>query len=258
MLSADVFRIPEQMRGDLVLERLAALALIGAAYRNQDRLPPALKADVRRAAGWTVRREDLLADTGAPRAMTDWIVAATMSEVQPDKLRRIETWLLDATPVAGRPSVALLIDFVPVSVGPSASPFAPGETIRGEVVFYPSAAPLRGQLATRAPAGDQVPWPALPRGLGAALDAYEAALARQPWIERWPLAASELTVERFAPQQLALASDDGVALPIERQQTDDLLPLLGLGPVSALCIWDGRFARLLAADTAVGRWYEAS
>ncbi len=60
MLSADVFRVPEQMRGDLVLERLGALTLIAAAYRNQERLPPALRADVRRAVGWTVKREELL------------------------------------------------------------------------------------------------------------------------------------------------------------------------------------------------------
>jgi hypothetical protein len=55
MLSADAFRVPEQMRGDLVFERLAALALICSAYRNQERLPPALKADVRRTTGWAVK-----------------------------------------------------------------------------------------------------------------------------------------------------------------------------------------------------------
>ena len=44
MLGTDVYRVPEQMRADLVLEQLAALTLICSAYRNQDRLPPALKA----------------------------------------------------------------------------------------------------------------------------------------------------------------------------------------------------------------------
>jgi hypothetical protein len=256
MLSAEVFRVPEQMRGDLVLERLTALVLIGAAYRNQERLPPALKADARRAAGWTVKREDLLADAEAPRVSTDWIVAATQSEVQPDKLRRLETWLLNAAPTPDGPNVALLIDFVPVSVGPSASPYTAGETLKGEVVFYPSATPLRGQLATREAASANIAWPVLPQGLEAAFCAYQTALARQPWLERWPLAASQLAVERVAPQQLVLAGENMLALPIERTQTDDLLPLVGIGPISALCTWDGRFARLLAADTAIGRWHE--
>ena len=256
MLTADVFRVPEQMRADLVLERLAVLTLICAAYRNQERLPPALKADVRRATGWTVKREELLADAEAPRVSTDWIVAATLSEVQPDKLRRLETWLLNAVPARDTLTVALLMDFVPVSVGPSAPAFTPGEVLKGEVVFYPSATLLRGQLATREAASVNTAWPMLSKGLHTALCAYETALARQPWLERWPLAASQLTVERVAPQQLVLAGDNALALPIERSQTDNLLPLLGIGPISALCIWDGRFARLLAAETAIGRWHE--
>jgi hypothetical protein len=154
------------------------------------------------------------------------------------------------------PNVALLIDFVPVSVGPSSSPFTAGETLKGEVVFYPSAAPLRGQLATREAASAGLAWPDLPRGLHAALGGYETALARQPWLERWPLAASQLRVERTAPEQLVLAAEDGIALPIERGQTDDLLPLVGAGAVSVLAAWDGRFARMLAADTSIGRWHE--
>jgi hypothetical protein len=260
MLSADVFRAPEQMRGELVLERLGALTLIAAAYRNQERLPPALRADVRRAVGWTVKREELLADTQAPRVRVDWLVAATISEVQPDKLRRLETWLLSTKPAPDAPSdapdVALLIDFVPVAVGPSASPFAAGEVLKGEVVFYPSAAPLRGQLATREAASADTAWPALPGGLQAAMNAYETALARLPWLEHWPLAASALRVERSAPRQLVLVGEDGIALPIERAQTDDLLPFVGAGAISALATWDGRCARMLAADTAIGRWHE--
>lgn len=123
-------------------------------------------------------------------------------------------------------------------------------------MFYPSAAPLRGQLATREAGSPDLAWPALPQGLHGALCIWETALARQPWLDRWPLAASHLTVERIAARQLALVSDDGLSLPIERSQSDELLPLLGVGPISALCTWDGRFARLLAAQTAIGRWHE--
>jgi hypothetical protein len=255
-LAADVFRVPEPMRGDLVLERLAALALISAAYRRQEKLPAPLIEDVRRATGWTARREDLIADASAPRATADWIVAATRSEVQPDKLRRLETWLLNAS--AARPRVALLIDFVPVSSGPSTSPFIAGEALAGEVVFYPSALPLRAQLARRTPLSSNPPWPSLPGGLAAALTEYESALARQPWLESWPLAARSLRVVELASGQLALADASGLTLALDRAQTDDLTPMLRLEPLSALWIWDGRFATLLAADTPVGRWHETS
>lgn len=99
-------------------------------------------------------------------------------------------------------------------------------------------------------------WPELPDSLEAALGEYEAALARQPWLERWPLAARRLTVERIGPHQLALAAENGLALPLDRSHSQDLRPLLGIGSISALIAWDGRFGRLLAADTAIGRWHE--
>jgi hypothetical protein len=255
-LAAEVYRAPEQMRGDLVFERLAALSLISSAYRNQDKLPPALKADVRRVTSWTLRREELLADPDAPRLAGDWIVAATRNEVQPDKLRRLETWLLHSAPAEAAPAVALLMDFVPVSGGPAASPFMTGETLAGEVVFYPSATPLRAQLATRSPARASIDWPALPEGLLAAMTTYETALGRQPWLELWPLGASGLTVERMAENQLALADATGRVLPLDRAQTDPLTAMLGLAPVSALFTWDGWFATLLAAETPIGLWYE--
>lgn len=255
-LAAEMFRVPEAMRGDFVLERLAALVLVCAAYRRQDRLSPALREDVRRAVGWTVRRDDLLADPDAPRATSRWIVAATRGEVQPDNLRRLETWLLDAAPAEGRPSVALLVDHVPVSAGASAPPFATGEVIAGELVYYPSAAPLRAQLAARLPGDAAAAWPGLPEGLGPGLAAYEAALASQPWIEAWPLTASGVALARLAPDRLAVTDGAGTVLPLAAAQTAALLPLLGLGPLAAVLVWDGRFATLLAADTPLGPWHE--
>jgi hypothetical protein len=233
------------------------LSLISSAYRHQTKLPPPLQADVRRATSWPLRREELLADPQAPRLAGDWIVVAIRSEVQPDKLRRLETWLLHAAPPKDGPAVALLIDFVPVSSGPSSSPFLAGETLSAEVVFYPSATPLRALIATRTPASTQtINWPGFPAGLSAALVEYENALARQPWIEYWPLRASALTVDRLSAQQLALADSDGHIVPIERVQTDILTVLLGLEPISALFLWDGTSATLLAADTSIGRWHE--
>ncbi len=255
MLAADIYRAPEPLRGDLAFEQLGALSLISAAYRNQDKLPPPLKADVRRAVGWTARRDELLADPAAPRVTGNWLVVATRSEVQPDKLRRLETWLLHGGPNVGAPMLALLIDFVPVSGGPAMPPFTTGEILAGEVVFYPSAAPLRGQLATRAPAGSGIIWPMLPDSLPAAMTLFETKLAHQPWLELWPLGASGLAVEQLAGGRLGLVDASGFVLPIDRAQTGMLTTMLGLAPISALFTWDGWFATVLAADTPIGRWH---
>jgi hypothetical protein len=257
-LVSELFRVPEEQRADLAIERLAALTLIAAAYRHQDRLSPPLREDVRRAVGWTQRREELLADPTAPRLATTWIVAANLSEVQPDKLRRLETWLVNAVPgTASDPHVAVLVDFVPVSGGAFGFAFEPGEQIEGDVVFYPSAAPLRGLLATRKQAV-AVPWPrATTAGLAPALADFAARLGALPWLDVWPLMLRDVTIRQSGTDTLVIADADGPALPLERSQTDAVRPMLGLEGLQLLCSWDGRTARLLAADTPIGQWHEA-
>jgi hypothetical protein len=253
-LVAELFRVPEGQRADLAIERLAATTLIASAYRHQHRLPALLREDVRRAVGWSVRREDLLCDATAPRVTATWIVAANLSEVQPDKLRRLETWLVNATPGKDEPRVAVLIDFVPASGGAFGFPFEPGECLEGEVVFYPSAAPLRGLLATRKRA-DDVPWPRWLRGLGPALREFANRLGTLPWVDGWPLMMDGVAIRTAGKGVLVLTDDLGHAIPLERSQVDALMPMIGIDGVSLLCLWDGRVAQVIAADTPIGRWH---
>lgn len=257
LLASELFRQPEDQRADVAIERLAALTLITSAYRHQDRLPPSLREDVRRAAGWSIRREELLADASAPRLATSWIVAANLSEVQPDKLRRLETWLINANPTAESHKVAVLIDFVPVSGGAFGFPFEPGENLEGEVVFYPSAAPLRGLLATRQAAGTLMGWPKAHAGLAEALDEFAMRLGALPWLESWPLMVESIAIRTAGAGRLVLADAAGRTLPIDRTHTETLMPMIGLDDISALFAWDGRLARILAMDTPVGRWHES-
>jgi hypothetical protein len=253
-LTTELFRVPEDRRADLAMERLAATTLITSAYRQQDKLPAPLRQDVRRAVGWTVSRDELLADDSAPRLTTSWIVAANLSEVQPDKLRRLETWLINAKPSGDAPRVAVLIDFVPVSGGGTGFPFAPGECIEGEIVFYPSAAPLRGLLATRKTA-DAAPWPRGERGIAAALDEFAARLGALPWLDAWPLLIDGVTIRTSGKATLVITDDDGRALPLDRGQFDVLMPMLGLDGLSLLVLWNGRSAQVIAAETPIGRWH---
>ncbi|MGJ5175663.1 SWIM zinc finger family protein [Bradyrhizobium oligotrophicum] len=253
-LGTELFRVGDERRADLAIERLGAMTLIASAYRHQDRLPAPLREDVRRTVGWSVRREELLADPSAPRASSVWIVAANLSEVQPDKIRRLETWLVNASNDISQPRAAVLVDFVPVSSGGAGFPFAPGEVIDGEVVFYPSAAPLRGLLASRKTSG-AASWPRPLPGLAPALQDYAAKLAALPWLDRWPLLLSGVALRTAGKGALAIIDASGEAIAVERGQEDQLAPLLGLDDLSLLCLWDGRTAQVLAADTPLGRWH---
>lgn len=257
LLPAKLFRVSEDQRADVAIERLAAMTLIASAYRHQEHLPGPLREDVRRAVGWSVKREELIADASAPRLTAQWIVAANLSEAQPDKLRRLETWLINSTPAEGHPRVALLVDFVPVSGGAFGFPFAPGESIEGDIVFYPSAAPLRGMLATRKVAETSVPWPKAHSGLATALDEFAARLGALPWLDSWPLLADDVFVRTAAKDLVVLADAHGRAIPVHRAQAEALMSMIGLESISALFTWDGRIARILALDTPIGRWHES-
>jgi hypothetical protein len=122
------------------------------------------------------------------------------------------------------------------------------------VVFYPSAAPLRGLLATRKPA-QAAPWPRSPRGLGPALTEFARRLGVLPWLDSWPLMMDGVAVRMAGKGALLVADDQGRALPVAPGQVEALTPMLGLDGLSLVCLWDGRTAQVLAADTAIGRWH---
>jgi hypothetical protein len=192
-LSARLFSMPEASRPLAALEELGQLHLLADAYRRQNELIPALRADVRQAVGWAVAREILLEDPQAERVRGFWHVVAVLSEVQPDRLRRVETWLS----LEGAARFALLLDFVPVTTGGAASGYVVGERLEAELVFYPSAAPLRALIVQ---SGGSEPSSAplnIPEArLGDACDVYQTALQMLPWIDSWPLSFRSARIRR--------------------------------------------------------------
>ncbi len=262
-LPAALFALPEELRHDFLIERLGGLYLLSQAYRNQEALPRELRDDVRRLIGWSTRREDLLGDPEAPRAKGRWFVLATRSENQADNLRRIETWMWrapasEAAASDGRPEFAVLMDFVPLSAGAAAAPFTPGESFEAELVFYPSAAPLRAVIAERGQGEEDGAWPEPPRRLPDAIKHHFEALARQPWLTVSPIAAAETLVVAGGRDELFLADrNQEVFLRLDPSQREETLPLLGLDGLAVAGLWDGRFLHLLTADTPIGRWLQA-
>ena len=260
-LPAKLFSVPEAQRPLVAIEELAQIYLIAEAYRRQHLLPAALKMDVRRTVGWTMTREELLSDADAVRVTATWRVIAALSEVQPDRLRRIETWLW-CEDFANTHRAALLLDFVPVATGAASSGYGVGDRIRAELVFYPSAAPLRALIASvksGAEAADAVL--SLPeQELDSALDAYEATLAVQPWIGAWPLVFRKGQVRRSGGSLFlctAGGASPSVALPIRSSQWEIAKPLASLDTVDGIGLWDGHRLILCWAETELGPWVNA-
>jgi len=249
-LPAALFRVPEQERPQLAARALAAAYLIGQAYARQDSLPDRLKADVRQAIGWNVTREALLEDPGLLRVDGRWRVLAARDEVQPDRLRRIETWLHSE---AAGGQCAVLIDFIPVSGGASGNMYLPGEVLDAELVFYPSPVPLRAQIiAHRGTRMATSGWSGGEGSLAAAIEAWRAALARKPWLDTYPILASQVRVRAAGDRLYACAG--GLALPLAAAGDEAARPLCTLDAISLFGLWDGRELTPLLADTPLGEW----
>jgi hypothetical protein len=249
-LPSETLALPESERAGFALEALGRIHLLAEAYRRQEKLPESLRHDVRRLIGWTIERQDLLDDNTALRMRATWLVVATRIEVQPDKLRRIETWLMD-----GSRRFAVLIDFVPIVAGQTGSAFVPGESFEAELAFYPSAVPMRALIAAR---GAEAPfvWPAESPGLDAALADYDAQVARLPWLSSWPIAIGNAKIEGVEADRLWLA-DQSQSVPVARRQRDEALALTSADIANIMGLWDGRSFTALAAQTSLGPWHHA-
>lgn len=264
-LPARLFSLSEPLRPVAAIQELGLIHLLCAAYRRQsageEALPTGLKADVRQAVGWSLTREALLTDPDALRARGRWCVVATLSEVQTDRLRRIETWLWCETEQEGR-RFAVLIDFVPVATGAASGGYSVGDRVEGELVFYPAAVPLRAQIVqlfSGAVASDEALQ--LPdRNLGEAYRGYEHAMLQQPWLGVWPLYIRGVRVRRQGAQLFLCDGDESaapLALALQPAQFSLASPLLGLSKLDAIGLWDGYYLTLCWAQTELGRWVNA-
>jgi hypothetical protein len=258
-LPGRLFTLPEPMRPTAAVQELGVLHLLAEAYRRQDALPAALKADVRQAIGWSLTREALLADESAPRATGLWRVFAAVNEVQPDRLRRLETWLRNEDPAAPRP-FAVLIDYVPVATGAATSGYSVGDRFSAELAFYPSANPLRAQIAKSLSGAETTAEPLQTpnQTLAEAYANYESALAEQPWAGTAPLSFCGCQLRRSGTQLFVTESGaTTVALPLQPSQFTQARPLLPLEPFEAIGLWDGYYFTLCWAQTSLGRWRSA-
>lgn len=247
-LPSRLYAIPEVRRSLAAVRELGTVTLITSAYAKQDQLPAVLKEDVRQVVGWNITRDALLASDSAEKADARWHVWLTRAEVQPDKLRRIETWLYGA----GRHAV--LIDYVPVSTGAAGSGYIAGEAFDAELVYYPSAVPHRALIAQAKSASVQFDGGiGLPdQTLSEAFEEYLSALALKPWLGDYPLFFKGARIRR-AGTALYLVDED-ICLPIDQDRVSVAWPLLQCGKVDGAVIWNGDVAFLAWLETDIGRW----
>jgi hypothetical protein len=154
----------------------------------------------------------------------------------------LRTWLWATS--AGQPALALAF----------AAPGQPldrslvvGTALDAELVFFAGVYPLRALVKQRH--GPPSPLDNMPGdGIGVAAQAYAAALARSPWIERFPLGLAGVTPLRDGERWL-VRDAEGLALPLAQRFTRGwrLLALSGGRPLALFGEWNGETLLPLSA-----------
>jgi hypothetical protein len=214
----------------LLLDRLARLHLLVQAYGRLEALAPATQADVRTAIGFTQNQDELMA-TGHIR--DQWVVIGQHLEEE-GHLTTQRTWLWGMQ--QGRPAVSLSFS---AAGQPLDRSLVVGATLDAELVFYPGAAPLRALVDTRHASSNAAP--ALPDGtLTDGLARYAAALAANPWTERYPLLIASASLARENERWL-VCDGDGRALPLSPHIGDPwrLLATTANKPATMIGEWNG-------------------
>jgi SWIM zinc finger len=255
-LPARLFTLSGPARPSAAVRELGQIHLISQAYRHASKLPELLAADARQAVGWSVTREALLSDSEALRVPAKWRVFAVLSETQPDRLRRVETWLWCQSGADRMLQCAALIDFVPISTGAAVAGYLVGDQIDAELGFYRSTVPLRAQITTLNHGAEQTnePLPVPDDTLSVSYARYERALAKLPWLGTFPLTFRSASVRRNGEQLYLHDGESGLSLPLHASQTSHALPLASVGGIDGLGIWNGYEFTLAWAESQLGRW----
>jgi hypothetical protein len=230
---------------DRALEEAGALQWLMHGFAQGETLPEGFQASVRGAIGWTVAEQELAKVEGV---RDRWQVVGQRVEEE-DKLRVQRTWLKgEAT---GR--AALCLSFAAVNQAVDVS-LIPGTVLDAELVFFPSASPVRALVRARHREAQALREAATVADFSEALDQSAALLAGDPWLERSPW-----LVRGCLPLQeeggWCLRDEKGKAVPLARgfARAWPLFAVSGGLPVTIFGEWDGR-ALLPLSVIAEGRF----
>lgn len=223
-----------------LLDRLGQVDLLIRAFRRLEALPSDVRDDVRAAVGFSADQDEVRTTEGARDV---WMVIGRRVEVE-DRLRVQRTWLLGRE--TGRR--ALLLDFTHVSQPRIDSGWPPGSTVDASLAFFPGTAPLRALVKEQhAPLGPLGEIEGL-HGITEEVDAYLDHLARNPWLEHFPMAFSGAS-PRPGDAGWSVVDTRGRCLPLSPQFDDgwNLLAMSGGLPVTLVGEYDGSSLMPIAA-----------
>ncbi|MGI8504367.1 MAG: SWIM zinc finger family protein [Hassallia sp.] len=235
-LLREIASIPHSGIGweERLLTQLGRVYLLISGFKRLETFPAEMQADIRTQIGWTQQSEELLTSSG----MRDrWLILG-QRVTEEDKLRSQFNWLWGEQ--SQQP--ALILNFAYGSQ-PLDTSLIPGTSIDAELVFFESAYPLRSLIKIHHDAAEPVDKMPGYSSIRDMMQAYAKALARNPWIEQFPVALQAvIPVFNDDGSCRGVRDPDGYMLStsgLNSQQAWQLLALSGGHVVGIFGEWNG-------------------
>ena len=221
---------------------LGSIYLLLIAYQQIDRLAAPLQEDVRSMLGWTQSQDSLLTQSGQADC---WQVVGQRT-ADDGRVRSRATYL------RGKKSGSWAL-FLQYAVGSQGfeRPIVVGSEFDGELVFYPSASPLRALIKEQGTLRPMADEDSPPMVFAEVIEDYARAIAAQPFLEFYPMMLSNVRLQLDAERWL-LIMPGSQALPLpENFKYGWQLHAVSGG--QAMCLvgeWDGYCFHPLSVRTA--------
>ena len=235
-ISRRIRGLPEMIEKDLdwpgrILMGLADIYLVARGFEQLETLPLPLQQELLSIAGITNRKDDLLQQAGL---VDEWAVVGQI-EREEENLKMRKVWLY------GRRSrqKALILDYVHQSMEFD-DQWITGTIVPAELVFYPSAYPLRALSRRRKASKEELSRLKGYATLKEMKYAYAAALSKNPWLLDFPCVLNQLTPV-VRKDQIVLLDKEQHYIPVPGNASLgwQLLALSGGHPIDVFGEWTG-------------------
>lgn len=214
-----------------LVSQIGRLYLAMEGYRRIDSLPETTQYDLRSVIGITQKQEEILTNPGV--ADTWLVMGREVEEENNFKTQRVWLWGCQTQ------RWGLLLSFAAAGGTLDAS-LKPGTALPAELVFYPSAYPLRALIRTRGPISELPNTMPGDPDLMTATAKFSAALAAHPWLERFPMALAQVTPLHNGSEWVVYDADNRF-VPLAKNFLSGytLMSLSGGYPIAMFGEWNG-------------------
>jgi hypothetical protein len=218
-----------------VLEEIALLHVLAVGALRTSTLTPSLADGVHVATGLTVAKDDVLA--GVP-STARWIVGG-VSRTREDRITVQRTWLC-SVPSSHQPSGATTWAMV-LSFGAFGNEvtyeYHVGTAFDADLHWYPGGIALRALVGRQH--NEPIPFAGLPpcTTIAAGLAACGWAIAREPWLERFPMCVSAVPTRAGSSRWALTDSTGSLVLAAGFAKVAELVCSSAGAPVTVMGEW---------------------